>query len=76
MPCVSQSVRKGGATKFPLLDKSVQPEKGKLLIFWNVYEGTDKLHPDSLHAGEAVEEGEKWAFNLWFRAGDARRGAT
>ena len=67
------SVEKGGATHFPSLNKSMQPEAGKLLIFWNVYEGTDRLHPDSLHAGQPVEVGEKWAFNLWFRAGDARR---
>ena len=66
-------VEKGGETNFTALKKFVQPEPGKLLIFWNVFQGTDTLHPDSLHSGMPVEKGEKWAFNLWFRAGDARR---
>lgn len=67
------SVDKGGGTQFVNLDRVIQPEAGKLLCFWNVYEGTNKLHPDSLHAGLPVEAGEKWAFNLWFREKDARR---
>jgi prolyl 4-hydroxylase len=66
-------VEKGGATRFPNLEWEVQPAPGKLLVFWNVHEGTNELHPNSLHAGMPVEAGEKWAFNLWFREADARR---
>eukprot|EP00911_Craspedida_sp_UC1_P000827 UC1_evm1s635 len=43
---------------------SVAPQKGKIIIFYN-------LHPDgqadeySLHGGCNVEEGEKWSANFW-----------
>ena len=66
-------VEKGGGTQFVNLKRIVEPLPGKLLVFWNVYKGTNVLHPDSLHAGLPVEAGEKWAFNLWFRERDARR---
>lgn len=64
------SVEEGGETHFPKLDKSIHPEPGKVLIFWNVYKGTNTAHPDSLHGAQPVKKGEKWAFNLWFRAED------
>jgi len=61
----------------------VYPEMGKLVCFSNVHEGTNKLHPNSLHAGcpvrpvvdaqtGAVIPVEKWAFNLWFREKNPR----
>ncbi|WP_417450063.1 2OG-Fe(II) oxygenase [Kordiimonas sp.] len=62
------NVKKGGATEFPKLDISIPAEMGKLLVFHNCLPGTTERHPQSLHAGRPVEEGEKWAFNLWFRA--------
>lgn len=62
------NVKKGGATEFPKLKIKVPAEKGKLLVFHNCNAGTVVRHPMSLHAGCPVEEGEKWAFNLWFRA--------
>jgi prolyl 4-hydroxylase len=45
----------------------VAPEKGKLVIFENVYGDTNERHELSLHAGMPVLKGEKYAFNLWFR---------
>jgi prolyl 4-hydroxylase len=62
----------------------IYPEAGKLVCFSNVYDGTNKLHPNSLHAGCPVNnvidpatgqtiQAEKWAFNLWFRENKARR---
>lgn len=57
----------GGHTSFPKLNIKVKPEKGKLLIFHNCYEGTTNVHINSLHAGTAPTKGEKYAFNLWFR---------
>ena len=57
----------GGATVFPKLDKEVTAEQGKLLYFSNVEQNTHILHPNSLHGGAPVIQGEKWAFNLWFR---------
>jgi predicted nucleic acid binding AN1-type Zn finger protein len=58
---------RGGTTDFPNLGISVIPKIGRILIFHNVFEGTNNLHPNSLHAGMPVIEGEKYAFNLWFR---------
>ena len=64
------NVEQGGGTKFTKIDKEVNAEKGKLLIFSNVHKGTNKRHELSEHAGMPVLEGEKWAFNLWFREQD------
>lgn len=61
-------VEEGGETRFNKLDMSVAPEPGKLLVFHNCEPGTIRKHPLSLHAGCPVVKGEKWAFNLWFRA--------
>jgi len=60
-------VEEGGHTSFPNLNIKVKPEKGKLVIFHNCYEGTTNVHVNSLHAGTAPTKGEKYAFNLWFR---------
>jgi len=61
------TVEKGGGTKFTKLDLEVSAEKGKLLVFDNVYEDSLIRHELSEHAGMPVIEGEKWAFNFWFR---------
>lgn len=60
-------VEEGGSTKFTKLNIDVKAEKGKLLIFENVYEDTNIRHYYSEHAGRPVIKGEKYAFNLWFR---------
>jgi prolyl 4-hydroxylase len=65
--CYLNEVEKGGGTKFTKLNKLVHSEKGKLLVFSNVYEGTNIKHKLSEHCGMPVIKGEKWAFNLWFR---------
>lgn len=62
------AVEEGGATWFSKLDMSVAPEIGKLLVFHNTEAGSIRRHPLSRHAGTPVIKGEKWAFNLWFRA--------
>lgn len=61
------NVESGGETKFTKLNFEVKPEKRKLLVFENVYTGTNYRHELSEHAGMPVIEGEKWIFNLWFR---------
>ncbi|MFC3051725.1 2OG-Fe(II) oxygenase [Kordiimonas pumila] len=61
------TVKKGGGTEFPKLKIKIAAERGKLLVFHNCYDGTTNRHPNSLHAGCPVIDGEKWAFNLWFR---------
>tara|TARA_R110002167_G_scaffold1445_2_gene7088 strand:+ start:11147 stop:11764 length:618 start_codon:yes stop_codon:yes gene_type:complete len=57
----------GGATSFPKLQLEVQARKGRLLLFHNCMLGGTIRHPNSLHGGMPVLEGEKWACNLWFR---------
>ena len=61
------NVEEGGSTKFIKLNKEIEPKKGRILVFSNVVDGTNILHPDSLHTGCPIIKGEKWAFNLWFR---------
>jgi prolyl 4-hydroxylase len=61
-------VAEGGATVFPALGLEVAAKAGRLLIFDNVDPHTGLRHPGSLHGGAPVIRGEKWAFNLWFRA--------
>ena len=60
-------VEEGGHTSFGKLNIHVNPEKRKLLVFHNCYEGTTKRHENTLHAGTPPTKGEKYAFNLWFR---------
>lgn len=66
--CYLNDVKKGGGTKMTKLNITIPPIKGSLLIFNNTYSITNHTrHPLSEHAGLPVEEGEKYAFNLWFK---------
>jgi prolyl 4-hydroxylase len=65
--CYLNDVLEGGSTKFTKIDEEVQPKKGRILVFKNVYDNTNKRHPLTEHAGMPVIKGEKYAFNLWFR---------
>ena len=66
--CYLNDVTKGGGTKMTKLDITVSAEKGKLLVFHNTVSDIDHTrHELSEHAGLPVEEGEKFAFNLWFK---------
>lgn len=60
-------VEKGGETSFPNVGKMVTPETGKIVVFHLCKKGTVETHPNALHGAMPVIEGEKWAFNLWFR---------
>jgi prolyl 4-hydroxylase len=42
------------------------PRKGDALLWWNLKED-GKEDVMTLHAGEPVVSGEKWALNLWLR---------
>ena len=65
--CYLNDVTEGGGTYFPKLDVRVRARAGRLVVFANCAPGTTQKHPLSLHAGEPVIAGEKWAFNLWLR---------
>ena len=57
---------KGGATYFPNLDKRYKLRAGDVLRFDNL-NNYGFSSSNSLHAGETVEEGEKWICNVWPR---------
>jgi prolyl 4-hydroxylase len=57
---------KGGSTVFPRINKSVVPEKGKAVLFYNVTKDGTVIN-DSLHGGSKVENGNKWIANKWVR---------
>lgn len=71
--CYLNTPDEGGSTRFTRLNIDVPAEKGKLLVFSNVYDGTVKKHPMSEHAGTPVISGKKYAFNLWFRQGNSKK---
>ncbi|MEL7469041.1 MAG: 2OG-Fe(II) oxygenase [Pseudomonadota bacterium] len=60
-------VEGGGGTGFPELDLSVAPKPGRLLIFANTMAGSRAVANLSVHAGEPVTAGEKWAAITWWR---------
>jgi len=69
--CYLNNVTKGGETGFDSIkDRSeplvIEPVKGRMVVFQNVH-ADGSLHHESRHAGLPVEDGEKWAFNLWVR---------
>ena len=57
----------GGHTEFNKLNIKVAPKKGRLLVFYNTEKDSNKLHDLSMHGGNEVLSGEKWACNIWFR---------
>ena len=66
--CYLNDVVKGGETKMTKLNITVPPTKGQMLVFHNTISSSNHArHPLSEHAGLPVVEGEKYAFNLWFR---------
>ena len=62
-----RDVPKGGETGFNHLGVNIQPRRGSVIVWWNVEPNTTKREIKSQHAGLLVLEGEKYAFNLWFR---------
>lgn len=60
-------VEAGGSTSFPELGIEVRAAPGRMVLFHNCHAGTNRVHERSLHGGMPVDQGEKWAANLWFR---------
>jgi len=56
----------GGATRFKLIGKTVQPEAGKLLA-WNNLLPDGTPNPATLHQGMKVRRGTKYVLTKWFR---------
>ena len=62
-----RDVPKGGETGFYHLGLNIQPRKGSIIVWYNCKPETNERDEWSQHAGLPVVEGEKYAFNLWFR---------
>lgn len=56
----------GGATRFKVIDKIVQPETGKLLC-WNNLRADGTPNAATLHTGMKVRTGTKYVVTKWFR---------
>lgn len=56
----------GGATRFPKVGKTVQPETGKLLA-WNNRNGPGDYNPATLHHAMKVRSGLKYVITKWYR---------
>ena len=65
--CYLNTPKAGGATGFSEAGFDVKAERGRLLVFNNCSGDGVGRDEGALHAGLPVEEGDKWAFNLWFR---------
>ncbi len=59
-------VAAGGATRFKVLDKTFQPEAGKLLC-WNNRLADGAVNPATLHHGMKVRKGVKYVITKWYR---------
>ncbi len=59
-------VAAGGATRFKMLDKTIQPETGKLLC-WNNRLADGAVNPATLHHGMKVRKGVKYVITKWYR---------
>lgn len=56
----------GGATRFKCIDKTFQPETGKLLG-WNNRRPDGSVNPNTLHHGMKVRRGTKYVITKWYR---------
>lgn len=59
-------VEAGGATRFKVVDKTFQPEAGKL-VCWNNKRPDGSLNPATLHHGMKVRKGVKYVITKWYR---------
>lgn len=60
------AVEAGGATRFKAIDKTIQPEVGKLLA-WNNRLASGAPNPATLHHGMKVRRGTKYIVTKWYR---------
>lgn len=59
-------VEAGGATRFKVIDKLIQPEAGKL-IAWNNRRPDGQPNPATLHHAMKVRRGRKYVITQWYR---------
>lgn len=56
----------GGATRFKVIDKLIQPERGKL-VCWNNRRADGSGNPATLHHAMKVRKGLKYVVTKWYR---------
>jgi prolyl 4-hydroxylase len=56
----------GGATRFKAVDKTIQPETGKL-VCWDNRRADGLLNPATIHHGMKVRAGTKYVITKWYR---------
>lgn len=56
----------GGATRFKVIDKVVQPERGKM-VCWNNRRPDGSPNPVTLHHAMKVRSGLKYVITQWYR---------
>lgn len=56
----------GGATRFKAVDKTIQPETGKL-VCWDNHRPDGSLNPATIHHGMKVRAGTKYVVTKWYR---------
>ncbi len=59
-------VEAGGATRFKVINKTFQPEAGKL-VCWNNRRPDGRENPNTLHHGMKVRKGLKYVITKWYR---------
>ncbi|AOR75539.1 2OG-Fe(II) oxygenase [Novosphingobium resinovorum] len=59
-------VEAGGATRFKVIDKMIQPETGKL-IGWNNRRADGSCNAATLHHAMKVRKGRKYVITQWYR---------
>lgn len=64
--CYLNDVEDGGATRFKTINKTIQPERGKLLA-WNNLLPDGRPNPATLHQGMKVRRGTKYIMTKWYR---------
>jgi len=62
--CYLNEVPAGGATHFPVPNVRVAPQAGRAVLFSNIG-ASGQPDPRTIHAGEPVQEGEKFGLNIW-----------
>lgn len=60
------TVEAGGATRFKVIDKMIQPERGKL-VCWNNRRPDGSTNPATLHHAMKVRKGLKYVITKWYR---------
>lgn len=65
--CYLNDIEEEGQTAFPNLKIAVRPKLGRVLVFSNALLGSNKVHPDSAHAGFGSPSGQKWVLTVWWR---------